>query len=538
MTEQANFSELRNKISNWDLEAEEMLLNKLKIFTNSYNTDFANFTKNMQSLNNNLSNMQVQHYNAIINLKDLSMNRFIEETIDINSESASEESDIPEPKTNNDIYMNEGEKIKKAMEITLDNIDKINSKKDKNKEQIEDDATSVASSKLIFDNFKKYNLPFIIGTDDFNKESTIGLSNEQLDNEEESEEKDEGVDEDVKDFVEENVKVDDKVKEEWVNIERKKKEKKEKEKAKKEKKEKKNKNNQNEIDNKNDNNENNKNNFDNEVKEEIKVPIENEQGNNNIVVTSNSGATIPPPPPPPPMPVFNPSKIKPKEPNKPISNDVNLDKKMINNEKPKENIQMPNIQQEIIQMSNIQQQNIQKENINNNPITNTNNNIIKELPKKPIILQSVNPFLLKGLQNIPDDDDDDDDDDDLFSRNRRKVPKLNDKMNITQSQNPFVYMNDNKPNDNQKSNINKIKLDNIFEEEKETNENKKEEEEEEEKEIIPPPQKLEEKKDNNELIDETKKEENFENNNDKMPNINKNQNKVFNNLFDILFILY
>ena len=31
MTEQANFSELRNKISNWDVEAEQMLLDKMKI---------------------------------------------------------------------------------------------------------------------------------------------------------------------------------------------------------------------------------------------------------------------------------------------------------------------------------------------------------------------------------------------------------------------------------------------------------------------------------------------------------------------------
>ena len=32
MTEQANFSELRSKLSDWNLEAEEMLLNKMQIF--------------------------------------------------------------------------------------------------------------------------------------------------------------------------------------------------------------------------------------------------------------------------------------------------------------------------------------------------------------------------------------------------------------------------------------------------------------------------------------------------------------------------
>ena len=219
MAEQANFSELRNKISNWDIEAEQMLINKINIFTNSYNADFSNFTKNMQTLDNNLSNIQVQHYKAITSLKDLSMNRFIEESMDVVSESVSEDSDRGvEQSVNNQVYMNEEEKIQKAMELTNKNIDEISSKKDQNKEQIEDDTKSVASSKIIFDNFKKFNLPFIIGTDDFNKEAMIGLSNEPVDNEEEEEELE---DKDVKNFVEENIKVDDKTMEEWIKIEKK-----------------------------------------------------------------------------------------------------------------------------------------------------------------------------------------------------------------------------------------------------------------------------------------------------------------------------
>ena len=309
MAEQANFSELRNKISNWDIEAEQMLINKINIFTNSYNADFSNFTKNMQNLDNNLSNIQVQHYKAITSLKDLSMNRFIEESMDVVSESVSEDSDRGvEQSVNNQVYMNEEEKIKKAMELTIKNIDEISSKKDQNKEQIEDDAKSVASSRIMFDNFKKFNLPFIIGTDDFNKEAMVGLSNEPVDNEEEEEELE---DKDVKNFVEENIKVDDKTMEEWIKIEKKKKTKAEKEKLKKEKKlkkDKKDEKDENEIKN---NSENNKNDFDNEVKDEIKVPVENEE-NDTIAVTSKVGGTVPPPPPPPPKPVLDPSKIQPK----------------------------------------------------------------------------------------------------------------------------------------------------------------------------------------------------------------------------------
>ena len=450
MAEQANFSELRNKISNWDIEAEQMLINKINIFTNSYNADFSNFTKNMQNLDNNLSNIQVQHYKAITSLKDLSMNRFIEESMDVASESVSEDSDRGvEQSVNNQVYMNEEEKIKKAMELTIKNIDEISSKKGQNKEQIEDDAKSVASSRIMFDNFKKFNLPFIIGTDDFNKEAMVGLSNEPVDNEEEEEELE---DKDVKNFVEENIKVDDKTMEEWIKIEKKKKTKAEKEKLKKEKKlkkDKKDEKDENEIKN----NSENKNDFDNEVKDEIKVPVENEE-NDTIAVTSKVGGTVPPPPPPPPKPVLDPSKIQPKVEKKPISNEINIDKNNIDNEKQIENIQNENI------------------NINNAPTnTNMNNNNIIMQPK-PKIMQSMNPFLLKGLQNIPDDDEDDDDDDDLFSKKKRNIPKKDVDMNINQSQNPFVFMHDNEPNNKPMDNINKNKLDNIFEEE---NENKPEE---------------------------------------------------------------
>ena len=513
MAEQANFSELRNKISNWDIEAEQMLINKINIFTNSYNADFSNFTKNMQNLDNNLSNIQVQHYKAITSLKDLSMNRFIEESMDVVSESVSEDSDRGvEQSVNNQVYMNEEEKIKKAMELTIKNIDEISSKKDQNKEQIEDDAKSVASSRIMFDNFKKFNLPFIIGTDDFNKEAMVGLSNEPVDNEEEEEELE---DKDVKNFVEENIKVDDKTMEEWIKIEKKKKTKAEKEKLKKEKKlkkDKKDEKDENEIKN---NSENNKNDFDNEVKDEIKVPVENEE-NDTIAVTSKVGGTVPPPPPPPPKPVLDPSKIQPKVEKKPISNEIHIDKN-IDNEKQIENIQNENI------------------NINNAPTnTNMNNNNIIMQPK-PKIMQSMNPFLLKGLQNIPDDDDDSDDDDDLFSKKKRNIPKKDVKMNINQSQNPFVFMHDNEPNNKPMDNINKNKLDNIFEEE---NENKPEEKKvieienpkeqiEINKEIIPPTQNIEEEK---------QKEQNniFTNNETDKENItNVNKNKGFNSLFDL-----
>ena len=157
MVEQANFSELRNKISNWDLEAEEMLLNKIKIFTSSYTTEFASFTKNVQNFSNNLVNTQVEHYKAISNLKELSMNRFIEESLEDNPESVSEGSDTGlENIPKKEIILDETEKMKTAIDMSMKTIEEINAKKEKNKEQIEDDGVSIASKKLSLDNLKKY----------------------------------------------------------------------------------------------------------------------------------------------------------------------------------------------------------------------------------------------------------------------------------------------------------------------------------------------------------------------------------------------
>ena len=519
MVEQANFSELRNKISNWDLEAEEMLLNKIKIFTSSYSTEFASFTQNMQNLNNNLVNTQVDHYKAISNLKELSMNRFIEETLEENPESVSEGSDtglgdIPKK----EIILDETEKMKTAIDMSMKTIEEINSKKEKNKEQIEDDTVSIASKKFSLDNFKKYgNLPYIIGTEEFMKDKNIGLSN-IVDEEEEKKEKEkeekkekmkenlgdwemvgESEDSDIEEFLAE-IPVDEKDKKKWEKI----KKQKQKKKLKQMKKKKKGKN------NKNNEEENNNNDFDGEVKDDIKVPIENENNendkNNNkegdIVIVSGKGASVPPPPPPPPAPVFNPENVqsKPKKENK--------------------------IEENIINKEPTNDANIQKENININ--NNNNNNILNQIPPKPKNI-SVNPFLMAGLQNICDDEDDDDDDGGLFSKKKLIMPKVNNEANSVQMS---MIVPHNNYNFDKNGNItNKEKLNNIFGDKKEI----KEEEEE---------QKVKEDKINNEMADvnENKEAEEKEIGNENLAPekvieekenfINKKPNKIVDNSFE------
>ena len=454
MAEQANFSELRSKISNWDIEAEQMLLNKMQIFTNSYNSDFANFTKNMQNLDNNLSNAQVEQYKAVSCLKELSMNRFIEETLEEKSESVSEGSDMGlEGNPSNEVFMDNNEKMKTALDITMKHLEEINAKKEKNKEQIEDDTVSVASKNMAMDNLKKYaNLPFIIGTEDFMNDKNIGLSN--LKNEEEDkkegenneEKSDDSEDPDVEEFIS-DIKVDEKDKKRWEQIKKKKKNKKKKKKGDK----------QDEEEGKED--------FGFEIveqvnipkeKEEIKVEAENKDDDkeDNFGITSGKGATVPPPPPPPPVPVFNQPNVNSK-PNKGNENTIKDNKKEIN---------------------------IQNENINNNNNNTNSNNITNPIPTKPINIQPpMNPFLMAGLKAFGDDDDDEDDEDDggFFGKNKIKIPVMNNKFNnapvlnpIMSQQNNFnknenININNNSQvnNNNNTSDIIKAQLNNIFGEE-------------------------------------------------------------------------
>ena len=361
-----------------------MLINKMKIFTNSYKCDFADFSKNMQSFSNNLINTEVQSYKAISNLKELSMNRFIEETLEENPESVSEGSESGN-ETGEKKIINSNEKMKITLDMSMKAVDEINAQKEKNKEKIEDDNVSVASKKFSLDNSKKYgNIPFIIGTENFMKDNNIGLTD--LIDEEEDEKQEE---------IEVGKEKENKNKDfgDWEVID-------------------------DFNDEKNNKNSNDKNinkkisNDLNEIKEQVKVPIENENDKNlgnksgNLVVVAGKGPGVPPPPPPPPFPDF-------------ISNNKQKIQKIENkddNKKQKEEI------------------NIQKE--------NKNIKINEKIPPSPN--QIMNSYLYAGLNNIKVEEGDDDDDDDyggLFSRKNRKIPNNN--FNIYQSQIPNLSPNSN-----------------------------------------------------------------------------------------------
>ena len=512
MSEQANFSELRSKISNWDLDAEQMLIDKINIFTNSYKTDFSVFTKNMENLQNNLSSIEVSHYQAISNLKDISQNRFIEEKVEENADSVSEGSGV-EVESGKEFFLDNNEKMKKTAEISMKNMEEINKLKEKNKEQIEDDTVSVASKNLVLENSKRPgSLPFIIGTDDFMRDKRIGLTNEADEEDNQNENDEPEIDKDIlSDMI-----VTAKTQKRWDKVEQKRKIQKAKEEKLKIQKE---------QNNANTNIPETNNDFDEEVKEQIKVPTENEnveinkENNNNannngdnLVISTGKGAGVPPPPPPPPVPVFNPDNLK-------------LKKKIENKESGNNNININNINNNQNEKTNIN--NNITNNLSNMLANNSNaNNNIKSF--KPKINQSMNLLLMQGLNNIVAGDDDDDLGGGIFSIKNRFFPKLNNNLNIVQSQNPTIIpQSDIMPNNNNMK-TNAAKLNNIFEKIGVFEDEKGEVEEEQKVEE----KKNEEQKNNNEQIEEVQKENKNIFENQEKSNFPAKQNKLFNKLFD------
>ena len=91
--EPANFAELRSNIDSWDISAEELLLQKMKIFTINYNEEFQQFCKNMDNFSKHIESVEVEHLKAINQIKTISRERFIENTLDKRDESESESID-------------------------------------------------------------------------------------------------------------------------------------------------------------------------------------------------------------------------------------------------------------------------------------------------------------------------------------------------------------------------------------------------------------------------------------------------------------
>ena len=229
----SNFSELRKKINNWDLEAEEMLIQKIRTFTDSYIDEFNLFSKNMDSLNMQLESAEIENYKTINQLKILSTKRFVEEIVEEPKDSDPEVQNNNNEEQKSQIIITDVEENKKVIDISMQSLQEIQSKKEKNKEKVEDtvsETVSVVSSKLNIDNnlAKSVRLPFIIGTEDFAKDKTLGLTLFAIEEEEKGdnkkEEENEKEDSDIEEFVS-DIHVEEKQRVKWEKIKQKKKEK-------------------------------------------------------------------------------------------------------------------------------------------------------------------------------------------------------------------------------------------------------------------------------------------------------------------------
>ena len=478
--EQANFSELKEKINAWDTQAEELLIQKVKLFTLNYNEDFQSLCKNFDNFANAISSVQVEHLKAINQLKNLSNERFIEQSLESKEEASSENAN--EGNDTQEVLMNDTEKKQKVYDISLQFIESI-SRKNK-KEVIEDDSVSVQSSKLTIEkNTKGVKIPFIFNTEQFNADKAIGLDVlPEEENDPDNPDKGEENDPDMQNFIQ-DIPVNPKERAKWEKVKIKKEEKAKKAKLKKEKqKQKKEKSKKAE-----------------EIKEppeepEVKVPIENEgesikeekkSSSNEIKVVAKSGGSVPPPPPPPPPPPVlkapvNPPKKppapKPSIQNQPPSqvlpqdpssenptnpenqnNDNNLNEQPIPDERAKPDIRPMNPQDELRKMilnrgKKKDNQNINT-NISNTKEVNNKNEILNSIQtladnKNPLapVIRNENTVITKEnvkLNNfmggrLDDDDDDDGDIGDItksiFRKNPVKLPQNNNTLNPNKTQ--------------------------------------------------------------------------------------------------------
>ena len=461
--EQANFSELREKINAWDIQAEDLLIQKMKVFTIKYNEEFQNLCKNFDNFSNLISSTEVEHLKAINQLKNLSSERFIEQTLD-NKE------DIPQenPQEEN-VLIDRIEKMKKSLEISMQCIDSI-AKKNK-KEVIDDDAVSQQSSKITMEkNTKGIKLPFIIGTEEFFADKTVGLVIAQQ-NEEEENEDDEDNDPDVEEMVS-DIRVTEKDRKNWEKAEKKRKAKKEKEKRKQTKVEKTQLKEESEV----------KVPIENEEDEKLKLEIEIEKENSNeIKVESKSGGSVPPPPPPPPpppvltAPVKAPPKVVP--PPKPVvqnpppnkeqadrnnvvpQNPENINNRVIEPPRPKPVVVEPmSFEEQLRSRMGMRGNN---NNANKNPvvspiqtIADNQNPLAPVIRDKNIVINKQNVKLNNFMGGNLDDDDDEDDIDiknSIFRRNQNN-------QNGTQNKTPNLFSDNPKPpepnlSDNQNNQI-------------------------------------------------------------------------------------
>ena len=174
----ANFDELLPKVSTWDVEEEEILINKIKQMTEDYEQKCSDLSINLNNITRNLYLIEVDFFNTLNGLKTISGKKFIEHVIDT-EEVRPVEDEKKEINSEEDNYMsNNYNSVNDIVKRGIDLIAFKDQQKSLNKNNVEDDSVSM-NSKVLDNNLMKNNrglrLPLIIGSKDFNENEFIGL---------------------------------------------------------------------------------------------------------------------------------------------------------------------------------------------------------------------------------------------------------------------------------------------------------------------------------------------------------------------------
>ena len=184
----ANFDELLPKVSTWDVEEEEKLINKIKQMTEDYQQKCSDLSINLNNMTRNLHLIEVDFFNTLNGLKTISGTKFIEHIIDTEDTKPEEDNEEKKETSDEDLMNQQYNSVNSIVQRGLDFIALRDQQKSQNKNNELDDTVSM-NSKLMDNNLMKNNrglkLPMIIGTKDFKDNDYIGLV--QDDDEEEDE---------------------------------------------------------------------------------------------------------------------------------------------------------------------------------------------------------------------------------------------------------------------------------------------------------------------------------------------------------------
>lgn len=176
----SNFSELKDQIKNWNNDTEDLLIRKLKQYTDNYLNQTEEINKNLEDLEDDYKKVEISYFNNVNLLKNLSIRKFVEHSISNDTLEFKKQNSRQEPAiilSKEEKEMSLINKFKASISISCENLnikDLIDVKDNGNNN---DDNVSVATSKYFnaLKNKGGVKLPLIIGQEGFFKKPFCGI---------------------------------------------------------------------------------------------------------------------------------------------------------------------------------------------------------------------------------------------------------------------------------------------------------------------------------------------------------------------------